>query len=104
MPNKPTVLSQGMVDHAVGDNAFFGQMPEFAQLRSTLSPSVRIPAGGCSGCGRTKQKTNLFKNFVLVASSLTLEGGNRLKRYFGVSGLMLNVLDPASKQVTLKIL
>lgn len=104
MTNRPTLLSQAMVDRALKDSTFFSVVPEFAQLRSPVTKTTISPSRGCSGCGRNKQTVNAFKNFTLVASSLTKEGQDRLKRYYGVTGIMMNAVDNNSKQVTLKVI
>ena len=105
MTSRPVILSQDMVDRALVDNAFYAQMPEFAQLRGGTTMPVMVSTGrGCSGCKRTKQKVNLFRNFVVIATSLTTEGIARLKRYFGIDGIMINVMDQKTQQIVLKIL
>lgn len=104
MNNRPSLLSQGMVDRALADNAFYAQLPEFTQLRGSVTTTVKVNNGNCSRCGRTKQKLNTFNNFSTLSTALTQDGRDRLKRYFGVTGLMLNIIDPNSKQVTVKIL
>lgn len=106
MPDKPVILSQTMVDRALVDNAFYGQLPEFNQLRSSGTMPVIDTSGrhGCSGCKRTKLKVNQFRDFVTVATALTQEGTRRLKTYFGVGRIMINVTDSKTRQVMLKIL
>lgn len=105
MIDRPVLLSQGMVERALKDSAFFASVPEFSQLRTTAEKVVTTRSrGGCSGCGRTRQSVSMFKDFVLLSTSLTHAGQGRLKRYFGVPGIMMNAVDPTSRQITVKVI
>ena len=97
---KPVILSQGMIGKAVGDAKFYAQCPEFSTLKGKLHiMRVDMTRGGCSGCKTKRVQRNVYTDFVQLTMSLSADGQTRLKKYLGVSRLMLNMRDPATKQV-----
>jgi hypothetical protein len=104
MPDRPVILSQAMVDRALADNGFYGQVPEFSQLRGVNKTTVPAPQSGCGGCRRSSYKLNMFQNFVTITTALPLEARGRLKRYFGVNSIMLNTYDRQTQKVAVQVI
>ena len=101
--SSPIILSQSMVNRALGDPKFFGVVPEFNSLKNRQK--VRKPVKG-KGCGGCKQKTvhqNMFKEFVAATLSLNPNAAGRLKKYLGVDQLMINTQDTKTYKVDVRI-
>jgi hypothetical protein len=60
--------------------------------------------GGCGGCKRRRIERNLFTDFLTVAQALGEDGRIRLKAYYNVPGLMVNVYDQPTGRVQLKVI
>jgi len=103
---KPTLLTASMAAQALGDQQFYVQVPEFLPVRQKVSQmKIELEKGrGCSGCRRRRIQRNLFSDFVTVLQSLNADGITRLKGYYGVPALMLNMRERHTKQQKMKIL
>lgn len=102
---KPTVLSEGMACRAMADATFFTRLPEFSILRNQKQAlDARNTATGCGGCRKRTLHTNLFREFVAIASALDANARERLRKYMGAAALMVNIVDPRTNQVQVRIL
>lgn len=100
---RPVILSQGHVTNALADNRFFEVMPEFRSLKvkqEAMKLSTQ-PHRGCRGCKAARAHRSLFTDFISIVSVLSPDGLNRLKSYMRVDTLMLNRLDPTTRQIKL---
>ena len=107
MPDvKPTLLTASMATRALGDQQFYIQVPEFLPIRQKVSQMhIELSKGrGCSGCKKRRIQRNLFGDFVNVLLSLNPAGVVRLKKYYGVPALMLNMRERQTKQQKVHIL
>lgn len=94
---RPQMLSLGMVSQALSDPGFRTRCPEFSGIPAPGPEPVR---GCCHNRSRAQQQS---RSFFSVASALSPEALGRLKSYFGIGKLMLNLRDPATGAVTLKV-
>ena len=92
MDDSPKLITRGMVEGALRDDAFFKQVPEFLTLKSKLSVLEKASRGCCGS--RTRAAKNLLADFLSVLSTLSDASIGKLKRYFGVSKLMYTAQDP----------
>jgi hypothetical protein len=105
-PIRPTILSQSHVSKALGDPRFFELLPEFRSLQVKLQTmKVDLQSKrGCSGCRAHRAVSNLFNDFVSIAAAMGSDSVSRLRTYLGVAQLMVNRVDPITKQVQLRTL
>lgn len=104
--SRPTMISSQLVQKAVSDHGFYDAVPEFLPLRDTVVAAKKAidaaeQRGGCSGCKKRQVFVNVFREFVSVVGRLDPEAATRLKRYLGVSGLVVNAIDPVTRQAKL---
>ena len=105
MPNTK-ILSYSMVSASLTDAVFYSSMPEFRTLApklTTLHIDITKPAS-CTGCQRRRIENTLFKDYMHVVQSLDASGLQRLKTYFKLDSLMVNVQDNITKQVSFKVI
>ena len=105
MPNNTKILSYSMVSTALTDGVFYSSMPEYRTLApklATLHIDITKPTG-CTGCQRRRIENTLFKDFLAVTQSLDLNGMSRLKKYFKLDSLMVNVINPQTKAIEFKV-
>ena len=106
MPNNAKILSYSMVSQGLMDPKFYELLPEFSTLKNklqTLNINITKPSG-CRGCQKRKLETNLFKDFLSVTQSLDENGISRFKEYYKLDKLMMNVINPTTKNVEFKII
>jgi len=104
MPSQPVILSHTMVTRALADPRFHSLVPEFRSLRTRQPvPKIEQVSRGCSGCRRTQVNQDLYRDFIAIMLATGPEIQGRVKAYFGVPGLMMNVVDPKLSKVELKI-
>lgn len=104
--NSPVILSVQMVNKALGDQMFYERVPEFTPMKGKLV-AMRMDLnrpGGCGGCKRKRIERNLFGDFLTIAQHLGDDGRIRLRSYYGVPGLMVNVHDQATGRLQLKVI
>ena len=104
-PDQPMIISQGMVSKSLADAAFYQQIPEFTPFRAKLTAmhvDLAKP-GGCSGCKQRRVQQNLYGEYVTLVQALSADGLERLKRYFGTQRFMVNVVDPKTRAVSVRI-
>lgn len=105
-PIRPTILSQGHVSRSLADPRFFELLPEFRALQVKLQ-TMKVDlqsTRGCSGCKKARAASNLFNDFLAIATALSQDGVHRLKAYLGTPQLMVNRVDPVTRQVQLRTL
>jgi hypothetical protein len=103
--DKPVIMSQAMMARAISDPRFLALCPEFRTLKPKLATmKVKINKRGCRGCGERRIKQNIYRDFVTLVLSLGGDALTRLKSYLGVSRLMVNVEDPATKRPVVKVI
>jgi hypothetical protein len=99
------ILSYSMVSAALTDGKFYEVLPEFRTLSiklKTLNVDITKPTG-CTGCQKRRIEANMFKDFLYVVQALDANGLQRLKTYFKLDKLMINVQDHVTKAVTFKV-
>ena len=103
---KPILLGQGHVTQAMADLRFFELLPEFRPLQAKQQAAMADlqQRRGCSGCQKRRAAQNIFGDFLSTMLALSPDGLARIKQYFGAPTLMLNVMDPQTRQVQLKVL
>ena len=100
--SRPTILSPQHVTRAIGDPNFFTLMPEFLPVRKKLDVMNAAPGPGCPSCARRRAAQALSSDFASILVSLSSDGMQRLKKYYGVSSLVVRALNPATGRVELK--
>lgn len=103
---RPTMLSTSAVNRAVNDPSFFTAIPEFAPLQRTVQAAQAAVqaaerSGGCSNCKKRQVYFSVFTEFVRIASSLPAHSAVKLKSYMGVGALLVNMIDPVTRQTKL---
>lgn len=103
---RPTILSQAHVSKSLADQRFYELLPEFHALQVKLETmKVDLTATrGCSGCRKARAAANLFNDYLSIATSLSADGVQRLKTYLGAAQIMVNQVDPTTRQVHLRTL
>lgn len=94
-----------MVSTALTDGSFYTVMPEFKTLSiklKSLNVDIAKPKG-CTGCQKRRIESNMFKDFLYVVQALDTNGIQRLKSYFKLDKLMINVQDPITKAISFKV-
>ncbi len=101
--SRPVILSQGHVTNALADNRFFEVMPEFRplQVKRDAMKADLATRRGCRGCKQARVQRSLFSDFTSIVSVLSPDGLRRLKSYLHVDKLMMNRLDPTTRQIRL---
>lgn len=97
--DRPQMLSSAMLERALSDPAFKEACPEFSSVQL-----AQPKQGGCSGCGHRQHQQQNSMSFFKVAAGLSAEGIERMKSYFGISRLMMNVRNPNTSGVSLKVM
>lgn len=103
--DQPMIISQGMVSKSLADAAFYQQVPEFTPFKTKLT-AMHIDLGkpgGCSGCKQRRVQQNLYGDYVTLVQALSADGLERIKRYFGTQRFMVNVMDPKTRAVSVRI-
>lgn len=101
----PMLLSQSHLAKALGDTRFFEQVPEFRPLQGkakTMHADLETKRG-CGSCNKRRVANTLFNDFTSIVKALGNDGRNRLKSYFGVNAIALNVVG-ADGHVSLQLL
>lgn len=98
----PVILSETMVLRALNDVKFLARVPELTGLQNRAKVVMAKPSG-CRHCGHTKQSTSILRDFIFAMMALSEEPRGRIKQYFGVESLMLNMHNPKTSQVEVKI-
>ena len=104
--SSPVLLGANMVGRALTDTKFYEQVPEFTPFKSKLAAmKIKVDAGrGCGGCSKRRIQGNLFVEFVVTLNAMNADAITRIKRYFGAEKMMLNSVNPVTRQVSLKII
>jgi len=102
--SRPTILSQSHIQRALADLKFYEALPEFGSLRVKMQTmKADLTSGrGCSSCKQRRVVATLFNDFMSVASSLSDDGKERLRKYLGAESVMINRFDPVTRQVKLE--
>ena len=103
---RPILFGQGHVTGALADQRFFELLPEFRplQARQQAQKVDLQQSRGCTGCQKRRAAQNIFGDFLTTMLALSPDGMQRLKQYLGAPTLMLNYMDPQTRQVQLRIL
>lgn len=103
---RPLLLGASHVNAALKDTRFFDLLPEFRSLQVKVK-AMHInlqAAGGCTGCKQRRAVSNVFSDFMSIVSALSPDGLIRLKQYLNTTKIMMNVMNPVTRQVELRIL
>lgn len=102
----PVILSQGHVSKAISDERFMALLPEFLSVKTRLQALQLDPNSrrGCSSCKKARAASTVYNDFVAIAGSLSPDGIQRLKSYFGVTQLMINDVDRVTGVASLRLL
>ena len=99
-----TILNQGHMVKSLNDPTFFTTIPEFLpmqELAVKAKQQLEVPSG-CSGCKKRRVTANLFGRFVSIAAGLDSDSANKLKSYLNAERLAFNVVNTATRVVSLK--
>lgn len=106
MGNSAKIISYSMVSGALLNTEFYNLLPEFLPLKARL-PSLKIDLnkpGGCTGCQKKRVEAGLFKEFVQCVQTLSPLSLQKLKDFYHVDKLMVNVVNPTTKAIEFKVL
>jgi hypothetical protein len=105
MEASPVLISLGTASRCLSDPKFFEAVPEMVSLRAKLSAvSQLVSKSRCSSCAQRRMQHNFGTDFLRAVSSLSADGIARFKAYLGASRIMLNGMNPATKQYVSRIL
>lgn len=100
-----TLLSRAMIMAALGNQAFYRAVPEFASLQPKLKTmGINLNGGGCSGCKERRVQQNVFSDFLTILGALDAGALARLKQYFGIERMMVTLRDTATGGFVTKVL
>lgn len=99
---KNVVLGGDHIRHALADQSFFNQMPEFAALNSKMRTMKVAKGPGCARCHDRQVRTSLHGDFVSILNTLSNTAMLRFKKYLGADTLMVNAYDPKTGRTVLK--
>lgn len=102
--SQPTILGPSLVKQAISDPNFYKMMPEFLTIQKKLETmKINLHSGqGCSACKLRRASNSVNSDFVALASSLSPERGEALKKYFGVSRLISTHQKPGTYETVTK--
>ena len=91
---KHVILSSKLVRAALGDPEFYSKLPEFVSMKLLLKTTYEEYAKntGCGHCKRARLLRMLVSSFVGIASQLDDDAKTRMRTYYNVPGLMVNVI------------
>jgi len=107
MTNPAILMGEGLASKALSDPNFFVRMPEFSSLKvkmQAMKADLTATTGGCSNCRKRRVVRTLFSDFMAVLLSLSRDGVERVKQYFGTPALLVHHMDPATGKVSSKTL
>lgn len=99
-PNgKPDVaiLDVEMATHAIIDNKFYEQLPEFLTMRKRIEQTHAINLGGCTTCAARRVAASIMTSFASLVASLDEDAGDRMCRYFNKDMLVIRYVDPNTR-------
>lgn len=101
MNSQSQLLGATMIGRATTDNSFYMKLPEFMPVRQKLKAMNEDMSfsHGCSKCRRKRIAGNITDDFISIVRSLSKDGRQRLKDYFGTNHLFINVVQPGTFQV-----
>ena len=105
-PPRIVVFGQGHVTQALADARFFELLPEFRSIQQKAAAQKTELAAhrGCTGCQRRRQVANIFGDFIAIMLGLSPDGLARLKQYYGSPTMMVNSIDPTTRQAQMRVL
>ena len=94
------LLAEQEIKDSMADARFYEQMPEVLPLRKKMQAMHNdlITPRGCTSCAKNRAYRSLGNDYLTIVSSLSDDGKERLKRYFGADELHANTLDPVTRQ------
>lgn len=103
MANSPVIFGAQHMTKALSDSSFFEALPEFLTVKSKMETmKVNLENNkGCTPCKMRKARNSVNSDFLSIMSSLSQDGKERFKKYFGVDRLLFNKTDPKTYRVTL---
>ena len=101
--SRPTMLSETLVARALDDPKFTAQVPEMGGFR-LRSRTIPVKSPGCRSCHQAQIVVTVLREFIAAILALGPEPRMRVKRYFGTEALMLNIHNPTTNQVEVKII
>jgi len=106
MPENAKILSFSMVSQGLMDLKFYDLLPEFSTLKNKLQllKVDIVKKTGCTGCQKRRVEANMFKDFLSIVQALDASSMQKFKEYYKIDKLMLNVINPQTKNVEFKII
>lgn len=99
MADAPTILQAAHVSRAISDPAFYALMPEFLTIKRKIEAMHVDLSSGCSPCKKRRIASAVNSDFVSILNTLSDSGFARLKKYFGVSRLLVRAMGSDGKVV-----
>jgi hypothetical protein len=85
------MLSRQKVEALISSPDFLKKFPQFAVVQNVKQPSVR--KGGCSGCRKRRNATNVMNAFITVLRGLPPGKMKEFKDYIKVGSILYNSTD-----------
>lgn len=98
----PMILSPSHITKAMSDSNFFTMMPEFSAVKKKIEAMHTNLGTGCTPCRRRRIATSLSSDFLSVLDGLSDESMKRMKKYFGVSRMLVRASDKRTGRVVMK--
>lgn len=96
--SRPTVLGADHIKRAIGDPNFFTSMPEFLTIKRKIDAMHLNLGQGCSSCQQRRAVGSMTSDFVTILNSLSDDGLQRLKRYFGINKMIVRAINPRTRK------
>jgi len=101
-----SLLGHNHLSRVINDPNFYALLPEFSPMRARAKAlQVDMESKrGCSSCKKRKMADNIFAEFARTVLLLSPDRVATFKKHLGIDKLMINVLDPATKAVKLRVI
>lgn len=90
------------VSQAIGDPNFFTMMPEFLPIKNKMNAANVNLSSGCPRCKRRMIAQSMTADFASILISLSPDGIQRLKKYFGFQRMIVRAKNHQTGRVEIK--
>ena len=87
------------ISNALSDSTFFEKVPEFASLKVKMDAMRTNSKKGCAPCQARRMISSVNADFMRMLPTLTDDGKERLKKYFGVDTIKYNKVNRIARKI-----
>lgn len=92
------LLGASEISRAAGDDNFYKLLPEFSVLRVKMETMRANSKRGCTPCKKRREVMSTTADFMSIVPTLTADGNERLKRYFGADKIRYTRVDRVTRR------